>query len=278
MTEEKYMTKFDDLKNKISELVRSGACIAFSGGVDSSLILRLAADAGRELGKDVHAVTFETRLHPVSDVEVSRRVAKEMGAVHTIIKVDEFDNKDLLKNPVNRCYICKKMLFTNLLDYAKENGLKYVIDGTNADDHMVYRPGIKALSELGVISPLAILGITKAEVREFAGSLGISVASRPSAPCMATRLPYNTEVSFELLKNIEDGEEFIKGLGFGIVRLRIHGETARIEVPADDFIKLLEYRDQIISRLKSLGFTYITLDIEGFRSGSMDIGIDKSLV
>ena len=278
MTEEKYMTKFDDLKNKISELVRSGACIAFSGGVDSSLILRLAADAGRELGKDVHAVTFETRLHPVSDVEVSRRVAKEMGAVHTIIKVDEFDNKDLLKNPVNRCYICKKMLFTNLLDYAKENGLKYVIDGTNADDHMVYRPGIKGLSELGVISPLAILGITKAEVREFAGSLGISVASRPSAPCMATRLPYNTEVSFELLKNIEDGEEFIKGLGFGIVRLRIHGETARIEVPADDFIKLLEYRDQIISRLKSLGFTYITLDIEGFRSGSMDIGIDKSLV
>jgi len=278
MTEEKYMTKFDDLKNKISELVRSGACIAFSGGVDSSLILRLAADAGRELGKDVHAVTFETRLHPVSDVEVSRRVAKEMGAVHTIIKVDEFDNKDLLKNPVNRCYICKKMLFTNLLDYAKENGLKYVIDGTNADDHMVYRPGVKALSELGVISPLAILGITKAEVREFAGSLGISVASRPSAPCMATRLPYNTEVSFELLKNIEDGEEFIKGLGFGIVRLRIHGETARIEVPADDFIKLLEYRDQIISRLKSLGFTYITLDIEGFRSGSMDIGIDKSLV
>lgn len=278
MTGVKYMTKFDELKNEIRELIRSGACIAFSGGVDSSLILKIAADAGREFGLDVHAVTFETKLHPVSDVEVSRTVAKEMGAVHTIIKVDEFENKDLLKNPVNRCYICKKMLFTNLLDYAKENGLKYVIDGTNADDHMVYRPGIKALSELGVISPLARLGITKAEVREFAGSLGISVASRPSAPCMATRLPYGTEINFGLLKSIEEGEEFIKSLGFSIVRLRIHGETARIEVLSDDFMKLLEYRIEVISKLKELGFTYITLDIEGFRSGSMDINIDKSLV
>lgn len=278
MTEEKYMTKFDELKNDISELVRSGACIAFSGGVDSSLILKIAADAGREYGLDVHAVTFETKLHPVSDVEVSRNVAKEMGAVHTIIKVDEFENRDLLKNPVNRCYICKKMLFTNLLDYTRENGLKYVIDGTNADDHMVYRPGIKALSELGVISPLARLGITKAEVREFAGSLGISVASRPSAPCMATRLPYGTEINFGLLKSIEEGEEFIKALGFSIVRLRIHGETARIEVPVNDLMKLLEYRIMVISKLKELGFTYITLDIEGFRSGSMDINIDKSLV
>lgn len=271
------MTKFEELKSEIRSLVKDGACIAFSGGVDSSLILKLAADASRELGRDVHAVTFETRLHPVSDVQVSKSVAKEMGAIHTIIKVDEFENKDLLKNPVNRCYICKKMLFLNLLDLAKENGLKYVIDGTNADDHKVYRPGIRALKELGVISPLAALGITKAEVREFASSLGISVASRPSAPCMATRLPYDTEISFELLERIENGEEFIKGLGFSVVRLRIHKDIARIEVPADDFMKLLGYREQIVSSLKNLGFTYITLDMEGFRSGSMDIGLDKSM-
>jgi uncharacterized protein len=278
MTGVVYMTKFEELKSEMSELVKDGACIAFSGGVDSSLILKLAADAGRESGRDVHAVTFETRLHPVSDVQVSKSVAKEMGAIHTIIRVDEFENRDLLKNPVNRCYICKKMLFSNLLDFARENGLKHVIDGTNADDLKVYRPGIRALKELGVISPLAGLGITKAEVREYASGLGISVASRPSAPCMATRLPYDTEISFELLERIERGEEFIKGLGFGIVRLRIHNETARIEVPTDDFLRLLEHREQIISTLKSLGFTYITLDIEGFRSGSMDIGLDKSLV
>ncbi|ETA80931.1 ATP-dependent sacrificial sulfur transferase LarE [Youngiibacter fragilis] len=271
------MTKLEELKSEIRSLVKDGACIAFSGGVDSSLILKLAADAGRELGRDVHAVTFETRLHPVSDVQVSKSVAKEMGAIHTIIRVDEFENRDLLKNPVNRCYICKNMLFSNLLDLAKENGLKYVIDGTNADDHKVYRPGIRALKELGVISPLAGLGITKAEVRAFASSLGISVASRPSAPCMATRLPYDTEISFELLERIEKGEEFIKGLGFSIVRLRIHKDIARIEVPADDFMKLIGYRDQVTASLKSLGFTYITLDMEGFRSGSMDIGLDKSM-
>jgi len=262
----------------IRELVKEGVCIAFSGGVDSSLILKIATDAGKEFGRDVHAVTFETKLHPISDVQVSRNVAKEMGAIHTIIKVDEFENKELLSNPVNRCYICKKMLFEGLFEFAKNKNLKYVIDGTNADDHKVYRPGIKALSELGVISPLAELGITKAEVREFAKDLSISVASRPSAPCMATRLPYNTEIRFELLKRIEEGEEYIKALGFSIVRLRIHGEIARIEVPTEDFIKFMENKDLVVSKLKSIGFPYITLDLEGFRSGSMDINIDKSSI
>ena len=272
------MTKYEKLKMNIRELVKDGVCIAFSGGVDSSLILRIAADAGKEFGRDVHAVTFETKLHPVSDVQTSRNVAKEMGAIHTIIKVDEFENEELLNNPVNRCYICKKMLFVNLFEFAQNNNLKYVIDGTNADDLKVYRPGIKALSELGVVSPLAGLGISKAEVREFAKELSISVASRPSAPCMATRLPYNTEIRFELLKRIEDGEEFIKSLGFSIVRLRIHGEIARIEVPTEDFLKFMESKDLIVSKLRSLGFSYITLDLEGFRSGSMDINIDKSSI
>ena len=272
------MTKFEKLKMNIQELVKDGACIAFSGGVDSSLILKIATDAGKEFGVDVHAVTFETKLHPVSDVQVSRNVAKEMGAVHTIIKVDEFENIELLNNPVNRCYICKKMLFESLFEVAKNNNLKYVIDGTNADDHKVYRPGIKALSELGVISPLAELSISKAEVREFAKDLSISVASRPSAPCMATRLPYNTEIRFELLKRIEEGEEIIKGLGFSIIRLRIHGEIARIEVPKEDFTKFMTCKDLVVSKLKNLGFSYITLDLEGFRSGSMDINIDKSSI
>ncbi|MGB4587819.1 MAG: ATP-dependent sacrificial sulfur transferase LarE [Clostridiaceae bacterium] len=272
------MSKYEELKMSIRELVKDGVCIAFSGGVDSSLILKLATDAGKEFGKDVHAVTFETKLHPVSDVLVSRNVAKEMGAIHTIIKVDEFENKDLLTNPVNRCYICKKMLFEGLFEFAKNNNLKYVIDGTNADDHKVYRPGIKALFELGVVSPLANLEITKAEVRAFAKDLSISVATRPSAPCMATRLPYNTEIRFELLKNIEEGEEFIKSLGFNTVRLRIHGEIARIEVPKEDFGVFMKDQDQVVSKLKSLGFSYVTLDLEGFRSGSMDINIDKSSI
>lgn len=259
------------LKNEISKLVEGGVCIAFSGGVDSSLILKLACEADEKLNKQIYAVTFETKLHPVSDVTISKKVASEMGAIHEIIQINEFENEKILTNPVDRCYQCKKSLFVNLVDFAKNHNLKYVLDGTNADDLNAYRPGVKALGELGVISPLAKLGITKSEVREFARSLNISVASRPSAPCMATRLPYNTAISFELLENIEKGEEFIKSLGFKDVRLRVHNDIVRIEVNKEDLDNILSKRDSVIEYLKNLGFIYITLDLEGFRSGSMDI-------
>lgn len=269
--------KLNLLKKEISALVEEGVCIAFSGGVDSSLILRLACEEGRKQNREIYAVTFETKLHPVSDVSVSKAVALEMGAIHKIITINEFENEAILKNPIDRCYQCKKSLFVNLVDFAKENNLKYVLDGTNGDDLNTYRPGIKALGELGVISPLAKLGITKEEVRAMASELGISVAYRPSAPCMATRLPYNTEISIELLERIDRGEEFVRGLGFPVVRLRIHGDIVRIEVHKEDLPKLLAKGDQIINYLKELGFLYITLDMEGFRSGSMDINIDKSI-
>ncbi|MDF2616745.1 MAG: asparagine synthase [Sedimentibacter sp.] len=257
--------KFILLEEKINKLVEGGVCIAFSGGVDSSLILKIACEAGKKLNKDVYAVTFETRLHPVSDVTVSKKVAGEMGAIH----------KEILKNPVNRCYLCKKSLFVNLTEFAKNNDLKYVVDGTNADDLKVYRPGVKALGELGVVSPLAELGISKQEVREMAKNLNISVASRPSAPCMATRLPYNTELNFELLEKIDKAEEFIKTLGFDVVRVRVHNDIARIEVTKENMIKFVENSQTIIDFMKNSGFVYITLDIEGFRSGSMDINLEK---
>lgn len=263
--------KLLELKNEITKLVEDGVCIAFSGGVDSSLILKIACETGKNLNKQVYAVTFETKLHPVSDVTISKKVASEMGALHEIIQINEFENEKILTNPVDRCYQCKKSLFVNLIEFAKSHNLKYVVDGTNADDLNTYRPGVKALGELGVISPLAKLGISKAEVREFAKSLNISVASRPSAPCMATRLPYNTVINFELLENIEKGEEFIKSLGYRDVRLRVHNDIVRLEVNKEDLIKLMSEREIIIEYLKSLGFVYITLDMEGFRSGSMDI-------
>lgn len=267
----KMENKLLELKNEIAKLVEDGVCIAFSGGVDSSLILKIACEAGKNLNKQVYAVTFETKLHPVSDVTISKKVASEMGALHEIIQINEFENEKILTNPVDRCYQCKKSLFVNLIEFAKSHSLKYVMDGTNADDLNAYRPGVKALGELGVISPLAKLGISKAEVREFAKSLNISVASRPSAPCMATRLPYNTVINFELLENIEKGEEFIKSLGYRDVRLRVHNDIVRLEVNKEDLIKLISERETIIEYLKSLGFVYITLDMEGFRSGSMDI-------
>lgn len=261
------------LEQYVEKLVKEGVCIAFSGGVDSSLMLKVACQAGEKLGKEVYAITFESKLHPVSDLIISKRVAKEMGAIHKIIQMNEFENKEILKNPVNRCYLCKKSLFSNLQQVAREWNLEYIVDGTNADDLKVYRPGIRALKELGIVSPLAELGITKAQVREIAVSLGISVSSRPSAPCMATRLPYNTQINFKLLENIEKGEEFIKGLGFEIVRLRVHNDIVRIEVAKEDIERLLKRSREIIGYLKSLGFTYITVDLEGFRSGSMDVHI-----
>lgn len=268
--------KFNELEKQISGLVEGGICIAFSGGVDSSLILKIAADAAKRKNKKVYAVTFETKLHPVSDVNISKRVASEMGTIHEIIQLNEFENKEILKNPVDRCYLCKKMLFEKLLEFAKENDLKYVLDGTNADDLNVYRPGVKALGELGIISPLARLGITKEEVRQISKKLNISVASRPSAPCMATRLPYNTEINFNLLRNIEKSEDFIKSLGFNVVRVRVHEDIVRIEVNKEDIMKLVQNNNEIVKYLKSLGFIYITVDMEGFRSGSMDIHLDKS--
>lgn len=263
--------KYLNLKNEISKLVEEGICIAFSGGVDSSLILKVACEAAKEQNKNVYAVTFDTKLHPLSDITISKEVAKSMGAIHNIIQVDEFENEEFLMNPIDRCYQCKRYLFTQLLEFAKKNNLKHIVDGTNADDLNVYRPGLRALSEIGVISPLAKLGITKEEVREMAKELNISVATRPSTPCLATRLPYNTKITSELLEKIEKAEEYIKSLGFEVIRVRVHGDIVRIEVNKEEFSKFLEKKDLVINYLKDLGFIYITLDLEGFRSGSMDI-------
>ncbi|NLN15426.1 MAG: ATP-dependent sacrificial sulfur transferase LarE [Tissierellia bacterium] len=269
------MTKLDLLRNELGRLVKEGVVVAFSGGVDSSLILKLACEEGDKVGKQVRAVTLDTKLHPVSDVDISKRVAQEMGALHTILKINEFENPAILNNPIDRCYQCKKTLFSFLLDFAKENGLKYVVDGTNGDDLNTYRPGIKALRELGVISPLAKLGISKEEVRAMAKELGISVATRPSAPCMATRIPYNTKLDLEVLEKIDKGEQYIRSLGFPVVRLRLHKDVVRLEVKKEDLPRLLEEGDRIVKYLKDLGFIYITMDLEGFRSGCMDIYVDK---
>ena len=165
------------------------------------------------------------------------------------------------------------MLFEKLVEFAHENGYKTVADGTNADDHNEYRPGIQALGELGVVSPLAELGITKNEVRHFAKELGIRVHNKPSAPCMATRFPYNTEITRESLEKVELAENYLKQCGLEVCRLRVHSDIARIEVKEEDFEKVLINRKNIASELKKIGFTYITLDIEGFRSGSMDVGL-----
>lgn len=266
----------DQLNKLFQTHVDEGIAIAFSGGVDSSLLLKLASDLGKKSNRPILAVTFETQLHPHGDLEEARNLALHLGALHKTIVVDEFSDSEIMNNPVDRCYRCKKLLFQTFIQYANEQGYHYLVDGTNYDDLNAYRPGMKALSELGIHSPLLELQITKQQIRSLSSSLGVASSDKPSAPCLATRLPYGTRFDFNLLHRLDQGEQYLRGLGFYNVRLRLHDDILRIEVDKGSFMKLMAYSEEIISYLKELDFTYITLDLEGFRSGSMDIKIMKN--
>lgn len=264
-------TGIEKLNDMMETLTKENIMIAFSGGVDSSLLLQMACLYAKQNMTLVYAVTVSTKLHPHGDVEIARRVAEETGAIHKVIEIDELQETGIENNPKNRCYLCKKGIFTKITELAKELGVHVILEGTNEDDLHVYRPGIQALKELGIKSPLAECGITKAQIREMAKEKGISVANRPSMPCLATRLPYGDAISYELLAQIDKGEQYLRSFGFYNVRLRVHGTITRIEVDQKDIPDLLEHREEIITELKKLGFIYITVDLEGFRSGSMDL-------
>lgn len=261
------------LTETLNEFRNTGAYLAFSGGVDSALLLALCV---REQ-IPVTAVTFQTTLHPRCDLENAQAVAQKLGVRHVVLEIDEMTVPEILKNPPDRCYHCKKHLFRTLRDLAAAEGCPIVLDGTNADDLTQYRPGLRALRELGIRSPLAECGVTKTEVRTMAAELGLPTASRPSSPCLATRLPYYTRITPELLRKIEAGEDFLKGLGFPVVRLRTHPEKdgllARIEIPPEQFPALLARQEEVSAFLREQGFARVTLDLEGFRSGSYDRGL-----
>lgn len=264
-----------ELESYMSRFSQEDVCLAFSGGVDSSLLLKMALDAVKCSGHSVYAVTFNTRLHPPCDLEAARKITRELGGIHMVLEIDELEQKEIAWNPVDRCYLCKRQLFTKLTEFAAGKGIRSVFDGTNWDDMHVYRPGIRALEELGIISPLAELHITKEQVRSLAAEYGISAASRPSTPCMATRLPYGVKLDYDLLERIETGERWLREEVGGNVRLRIHGEVARIEVDSSSLEKMVQMGSRAAGRLKKLGFHYVTLDLEGFRSGSMDQYINQ---
>ena len=266
-----YNEKKQLLKTYLQTLAQHDLVVAFSGGVDSSLLLRLCCEAAKERGTKVYALTMQTDLHPHGDVAIARRVAEEVGAIHEVMYLDELDEADIQMNPVDRCYRCKRCLFSKLMARARALGATYVIEGTYEDDLHVYRPGIKALGELGVLSPLAKFGLSKTEVRQMAAEYGVSVSERPSTPCMATRFPYGTRLSYPLMEKVDAAETWLRAQGFYNVRLRVHGDVTRIEIDREDMGTLLLKREAVVHQLKSLGFVYITLDLEGFRSGSMDI-------
>lgn len=257
-------TKFNNLKNYISQLEKQGLCLAFSGGIDSTVLLYLCQNT------NVIAVTLKSSFQTKEEIELTQTLCKIYNIKQKIIEFYPLKNKYLTNNPKDRCYHCKKLMFSELVNFAKENNFKHIIDGTNFDDLGVYRPGLKALKELNIISPLAKFEITKQEIRTFAKLCKIETFNKPSTPCLATRFPYGTPLTEEKLKTVSHGENILKTNGFDNCRLRIHNDIARLEIPQEKFEEFLKKKDILITDLKTSDIKYITLDIEGLRSGSMD--------
>lgn len=270
---ESYKDKCNNVINLLKAYTSNNIVVAFSGGVDSTLLLKLACLAAKNTQQKVYAVTMHTKLHPAADLEAAKKTAAEIGAVHKILYINELKEAGISDNPKNRCYLCKKYLFSHLKNLAEELQAGVILEGTNADDLKVYRPGIAAIQELGIISPLVQAELTKKEVRHLAKEYGLSAADRPSVPCLATRFPYGTKLSVREMQKVETAENYLHQQGFYNVRVRVHQDIARLEIDICDMNKLLQQREEILSNFKKLGYSYITLDLEGFRSGSMDISV-----
>ena len=243
--------------------------VAFSGGVDSTLLLRVAKDV---LGNEVLAVTASSAVYPSEEMEQAKTIAQNLKARHEIIQTRELTNPKFVSNPKDRCYWCKKELFAQLTSIARENNLSHVVDGSNFDDLDDFRPGMKAARELGVKSPLQEAMLTKADIRSISKRMGLPTWSKPSLACLASRIPYGTRITRDKLFRIDRAERFWKDLGFTHVRVRHHDTIARIEVPKKDIPRLVSEKPktQIVSYFKTLGYSYVTLDVEGYRTGSMN--------
>jgi len=250
------------------------AAIACSGGIDSTLLLRAAAHTP---GLEIVSFTVNSMFVPHEEIAEAAKQSAILGIKHIVIDLDIKKIPEIQKNPPLRCYHCKKEVFSAILSEAESMGIRTILEGSHHDDSSDYRPGLKALAELGIASPLKEAGFTKKMVREAARHLGIETWEKPSSPCLATRIPYDTEITDELIKIIYQSENFIKSLGFRQVRVRTHGNLARIELEEEDIKKILDpaVRSSIESDLRDRGFDYITLDMTGYRSGSMNIGIER---
>jgi uncharacterized protein len=241
--------------------------LAFSGGVDSTFLLKAAKEA---LGDNVKAVTILSPYIPKWEIEEAKQLAAELGVIYEIIEVPIID--EIKNNPENRCYLCKKAVFSMIGSLAKKEGYHYVIDGTNFDDIGDYRPGLKALEELNIKSPLLECKLTKMEIRSLSKELGLNTWDKPPYACLLTRIPYGNELKVKDFEKIEKAEKYMMTLGFRAIRVRCHDNLARIEVDRKDRSKLFDEKilDQISSKLKEFGFRYITLDLEGYRVGSLN--------
>lgn len=269
-----------DLGAKARELARllvsyRSAIVAFSGGVDSAY---LAYVAHRELGDRALAVTGDSASYPTFQRQLAEQLTSQFGIRHRIVFTGEFEDPNYTSNPPNRCYYCKSELYTRLRELALEGGFDSICDGTNADDVGDYRPGRQAAFEMGVRSPLLECGMTKADIRDLAHQAGLPVWNEPASACLSSRVPYGEVVTIGKLSMVDRAEVALKQLGFRQVRVRHHGDIARIEVAEDEMARALdpEMARRMSSALKSLGFKYVALDLEGYRTGSLNEALSRA--
>ena len=262
----------DEKHEQLKKIFRSmgRVIVAYSGGVDSTLLLKVATEA---LGTgNVLAVTAFSPLYPERELTLAKETAQSIGVKHLLIESNELEIDGFSKNPPNRCYYCKKELFEKLVKLARDREIPWVVEGSTLDDEKDHRPGRKAIQELGIRSPLQEASFTKSEVRELSKKLNLPTWDKPSFACLASRFPYGEDITQEGLRMVDEAEDFLFGLGFKQVRVRHYHDLARIELFQEEMGRLMEksLRDKVVSHLKRIGYRYITLDLQGFRSGSMN--------
>jgi pyridinium-3,5-biscarboxylic acid mononucleotide sulfurtransferase len=267
-------TKLDNLRKAVAST--GGCAVAFSGGVDSSLLLTVAAE---QLGEKVLAVIATSSTYPKRELECALEFLRDRGIRYVVVESEELDIPGFADNPPDRCYHCKKELFGKLWARAKAEGFDCILDGANADDTGDFRPGMRAAREMRVLSPLLECGLTKPDIRAISREVyGLSTADKQPMACLSSRFPYGSKITREKLRQVEAVEDFLYEKGFSVFRARHHGDTVRLELAGSELQKLWSgnIREEIVSLAKSLGFAYVTVDLEGFRSGSMNEVLDGS--